>query len=414
MCTPKTKIEREVDRLHRRLPKLNKRQIKWAIDNCTNPEWAHKYNGKNTSIEHFIVATTKNDWQVLRHFYLYGTYRRGELVGTEFLDVMEQWYRKGNYVFYSRPRFGMSYCNDAWCRTQPMSIKRGSMESHCLIDPRELGYCDVLYDKVLPQFSYIYDLHNCNVGKVWRAVNIDPIWETIFKQNLDEYTWCAKKDITISKQKTIAVKVARRHHYDYQSSEWLDLLENLIYLRKDIHNPHFVCPTDLRAMHDEIGLQARLKREGISRKQYEARERERLHAIQQAELARIEREKKAREAYPKARSRFFGVLIQGQGLQIKCLQSVEEFMQEGEAMHHCVFGNAYYDTKKHPNSLILSAKTDDGKRAETIEVDLRDYTIVQSRGKCNQNSPYHDTIIKLMNDNMDMIREANTRKRKAV
>lgn len=413
MCIPKTKIEREVDRLHRQLPKLNKRQIKWAIANCTNPEWAHKYYGKNTSIEHFIVATTKNDWQVLRHFYLYGTYRKRELVNTEFLDIMEQWYKQGNYVFYCRPRFGMSYCNDAWCRTQPMSIKRGSMESRCLIDPRELAYCDVLYDKVLPQFSYITDLHNCNVGKVWRAVNIDPIWETIFKQNLDEYIWCAKKDITISKEKTIAVRIARRHHYDYQSYEWLDLLENLIYLRKDIRNPKYVCPKDLRAVHDEMYQLAVAKREKL-RKMAEATreiraERNRLRRMR--EMA--EQEQNAIKAYPKARKRFFGVIIEGQGIEIKCLQSVDEFMQEGLAMKHCVFGNAYYDMDRHPNSLILSAKKD-GERAETIEVDLRDYRIVQSRGKCNQPSPYHDTIVQLMNDNMGMIREANTRKRKAV
>lgn len=404
----------EVDRLHRQLRPLNKRQQAWAVKHCTRLEWTRKYKGKTMSIEHFIVATTKGDWQVLRHFYLYATYRKGGLIGTEFLPVMEQWYNHGLYVFYSRPRFGMGYCNDAWCREQPMSIKRGSMGGAVLSDPRELGYCDVLYEEVSGQFRYLTDIGQCNIGKVYRAVNIDPIYETMLKQNRDEYVWCARAGMATDKRKTAAVRIARRHHYNYRTPEWCDLLDNLIYLGKDIRNPHYICPDDLTAMHDEIASEARAKREGLSRRQYEALEEARRRRIQQAELERIEADKKAREAYPKARARFFGVLIQGQGLQIKCLQSVEEFKAEGEAMHHCVFGNAYYDMQRHPNSLILSAKTEAGERAETIEVDLRDYHIVQSRGKCNMDTEYHDTIIQLLTDNMDVIRKADKRRRRAV
>lgn len=360
------------------------------------------------SIEHFVIATTKEDWQVLRHFYIYGHYRYGKLVDTEILDVMEQWYNHGKYVFYCRPRMGMSYYNDSWTRWQPTTIKRGGFDSWR--EPREFSYCEVRYERLTEQFKYIGDLQNCNIGKVFRAVNTDPIWETIFKQNMEEYIWCAKANITENEKKTIAVKVARRHHYNYRSPEWCDMVDNLIYLGKDIHNPHFVCPQDLNAMHDEMSIQARCKRERITRVQIEAAERERRERQQRMELERIERDKKAREEYPKARNRFFGILIEGQGLQIKCLQSVEEFKAEGEAMHHCVFGNSYYDMKTHPNSLILSAKRD-GERVETIEVDLRDYSIVQSRGKFNQNTKYHDTIVKLMTDNMGLIKQANMSRR---
>lgn len=415
MCTPKTKIEREVDRLHRQLPALGIRQKNWALKHCTKAEWAtQRRYGRKCDIEHFIIATTKEDWQVLRHFYLYAFYnRKQELTGTEFLPVMEQWYRNGDYVFYSRTRNGFSYCNDAWSRSSDMAIRRGRMETAYLLDPRELGYCEVRYERVTPQFQYIHDLRNCNIGKVYRAVNTDPIWETILKQNPEEYIWCARNWITEDKRKSAAVKVARRHRYDYRRPEWSDLLDNLIYLGKDYRNPHFVCPTDLHAMHDDMMHQATAKRERLSEKRM-------AEAQIRAERARLERMKREEERrqnaiteYPKARNRFFGVIIQGQGIEIKCLQSVEEFMEEGMEMHHCVFGNAYYDTKRHPNSLILSAKKD-GQRVETIEVDISDYHIVQSRGKLNQNTPYHDTIVQLMQDNMDAIRKADKRRRKAV
>ena len=68
-------------------------------------------------------------------------------------------------------------------------------------------------------------------------------------------------------------------------------------------------------------------------------------------------------------------------------------------MHHCVSG---YHNKA--NSLILSA-TIDGKRIETIEVSLKTLKVVQSRGVCNSNTEYHDRIIRLVEDNTELIRQ---------
>lgn len=76
---------------------------------------------------------------------------------------------------------------------------------------------------------------------------------------------------------------------------------------------------------------------------------------------------------------------------------------EGEAMHHCVHKMGYY---KKENSLILSAKDKKGKRIETIEIDLKTFRVVQSRGVNNDNTPKHDEIIRLVNNNMDLIRKA--------
>ena len=67
--------------------------------------------------------------------------------------------------------------------------------------------------------------------------------------------------------------------------------------------------------------------------------------------------------------------------------------------HHCVGG---YHTKK--DSLILSA-TINGKRIETVEVSLSQMKVVQCRGVCNSNTKYHDRIIKLVEDNVEQIRQ---------
>lgn len=54
----------------------------------------------------------------------------------------------------------------------------------------------------------------------------------------------------------------------------------------------------------------------------------------------------------------------------------------------------------------LTAKVND-ERVETIEVDLKRYQLVQSRGVCNQNSKYHNEIVSLVNKNMNIIRKFN-------
>ena len=78
---------------------------------------------------------------------------------------------------------------------------------------------------------------------------------------------------------------------------------------------------------------------------------------------------------------------------------MQEHLEEGVSMHHCVFSNAYYLKE---DSLILSA-TIEGKRIETIEVSLRTLEVVQSRGVCNKNTEYHEQIVNLVNSNRGLI-----------
>lgn len=57
-------------------------------------------------------------------------------------------------------------------------------------------------------------------------------------------------------------------------------------------------------------------------------------------------------------------------LNVRVIESVAEMAEEGMQMHNCVFTNLYY---RKANSLIMSA-TIDGKRIETVEVDLKSST----------------------------------------
>lgn len=91
--------------------------------------------------------------------------------------------------------------------------------------------------------------------------------------------------------------------------------------------------------------------------------------------------------------------IKADNITIRPLQSVDEFKEEGKAMHHCVFAMGYYDYREHPNTLILSAKDGNGKRLATIEYNMASNEIVQCRAACNAVPERYDEICKLITDN---------------
>ena len=67
-------------------------------------------------------------------------------------------------------------------------------------------------------------------------------------------------------------------------------------------------------------------------------------------------------------------------------------------MHHCVYTSAYYS---RPDCLILTAQIGE-EHIETVEVSLKTFQVVQSRGVCNKPMEYHDRIINLVERNMDL------------
>lgn len=110
----------------------------------------------------------------------------------------------------------------------------------------------------------------------------------------------------------------------------------------------------------------------------------------------IEKKKEAMKMereYQHYRKKYFNIQFGTKDISISVLKSVKEFYEEGEKMHHCVAG--YCNIREHPHSLILSARDSQGERIETIEVNLKTRKVVQSRGIMNSATPKHDEIVRL-------------------
>ena len=179
-------------------------------------------------------------------------------------------------------------------------------------------------------------------------------------------------------------KIVLRNGYHITDIQmWVDYIRMLAREGKDIRNAHYVCPDNLQLKHDE--------------------KRARLYAIYERERRKRQRkEAMADEAtFEEMKCKFFGLSFTDGIIVVSVLESVDAYYQEGNVLHHCVGQAKYY---KKPNSLILSARIG-GERIETVELSLETFKVLQSRGICNANSPYHEAIINLVQKNVGLVME---------
>lgn len=406
---PRNKVEREVVKLSSKLPHLSDKQQAWAMKTCITAESAYA-NRDRFARGAFYLVTTYRGWQVLRYFQVRAKFRYRKLVKEKvyFKECMQQWMKDGEYVFLSIQRT-CGYVADSFCAFGKLEVRNNTQWGN-LGDPRNLGWDGVYYASV--QDKYKYSLRDfgkeTNFDDIFRSVNAHPYNETLMRKNMTLWKICRYHKAVFDKNMMDAVRVTVRHGREAYLSDslWWDMVDFLLYLKKDLHNPIVVCPDNLRNAHDKwmAALQGRKRKMADRMERLRQIQEEKRTLMYMEEQARREKENKERantlaSVYVARRKQFFDLDISNGTIHIKVLRSVEEFFEEGKEMCHCVFANGYYDVNKKPNCLILSAKVD-GKRTETLEVDLASFTVIQCHGKHNQNSVFHDSILSLVRENM--------------
>lgn len=245
-----------------------------------------------------------------------------------------------------------------------------------------------IYDKSLAGAfryadSYI-DKSDCNSWYLF--LSADKFAETVLKLRPELARYMMERNRTASYYFQ-AVRIAIRHNYDITDYNlYFDMIQAMHRIKCDLSNPHYVCPPDLHHTHD-WAMRAIMTEEERKREQSE------LH-----------RRKSSEQEYQDRCAKYFDMEISDNLISCHVLRSVQEFYEEGKAMHHCVYACKYYSK---PNSLILSARID-GKRIETVEVDIKKMKVVQCYGACDKFTPYHDRIVNLVNDNINMIKQQET------
>ena len=419
----KNKFQQHVIELSKTLPKITEPQKRWAYKHCFNHigkrnpkgeitclECGHKWNGGNSPLadavlgcecpncntqltvsttrqrvfketEYFGVVTTCGEFQVLRFFYINAYRKAGQPIKYTCTEVVQRWIApNGRTAIVARLRCMSIMYYDLWNLSTDLEI-RTPHRSHD-ISPAKYYHRQRFIPKV-HRNGFNGKYHKIAPFDLFRTILTNPKAETLLKAG----QYALLKHFVYSSTRNIdnywnSIRIAIRNGYTIEDgSIWCDYIDTLNFFGKDTNSPKYVCPQDLHQQHDRY----------MAKKQTH-QERERLD-----EQRRKARENEAK--FKELKAKFFGIAFSDGAIEVRVLESVDEFFEEGKAMHHCVFTNDYY---LRPDSLVFSA-TIDGKRIETIEVSLKTLKVVQSRGVCNSNTEYHDQIVKLVNKNKSLI-----------
>ena len=367
----------------------------WIMDKhretCTCPHCRAKLQVKETfqrklQLKHYFTTLTAcGEYQVLRMFLLVAEMKKGCKAEYYALEIGQYWWNaQGRKTIVAVQRVLGRYV-DTFSYCAPMAIRNDNE-----------AYRYVAYSQIYPKFKvsdtlrrngFKDDFHNIPPTTLIPALLSDSRAETLLKAGSTDHLRYFLGNKRAFDELWQSYKIAVRNGYEIADiSLWSDYVDTLRRLGKDIHNPKYLCPTDLKGEHDRS-----------HEKLLRVRERE---EIEQKQKKAMEDEKRFKEL----KSKFFGIAFTDGTIQVHVLESVQEHLEEGTAMHHCVYDAHYYSK---PQSLIFSA-TKDGVRIETIEVSLETMKVVQSRGVCNKNTEYHEQILALMQKNMRTIAQRAT------
>lgn len=337
---------------------------------------------RHDSLKTYTIAATIGGFQVFRQFEVLKCVQ-GKDFGYFYNEVVQNWIdESGKSAIVARKVdvFGFDLRSD-------LEIRRPRAGYMSYYDPTmryEYAACLMYpYGGILPEFRKrgLSLRYKGNMIDACRDILNYPCMETVMK--LGDYTLFNLGYGFLSlywKQIKICIKNGYKFKDRKDWDMWADHIRLLKRLGKDVHNAKYICPKDLKSEHDYyLKIEARKKEQ-------------------------IEREKwlKNEELYNEQKKMFFGLKFENDNFCIVPLKSVEEFYREYKIMGHCVYSNEYYKKKE---SLIMHAVSADGKIYETIEIDLKRFVILQSRGIHNSNSKFHESIISLVNDNMNQIKK---------
>ena len=427
---PKTNQQWEVYNLHSELPPITVNQANYGKNKCFKPKgfvtskkiWCAECGcefkrddsqlsvslfgvdcpncGKHLEVnssncrtysprnEYYTVITTFKGYQLLRHFILMKKCRKGEAATIDCIEVVQLWINvKGTTTIMAKPTntFGMCGVYDAWCLGSMMEIRNDAY----ITEKYHIFSNVIKREKLLPQLKYAKidrNYFSITPDLLFKMILKYPFVETLIKQKQMELLRYMKDNIDKVGKLWPSIRIALKHGYKFTKGHvgtYIDYLDMSRAIGRDMRSPKYLVPDDLHKAHLEV---VKLK-------------------TKQDEKLRLEKSikeaMKYEEQYLKDKAKYLGIIIQEGNIVIHVLQSVQEFAEEGATMHHCVYACNYFKKK---DSLILSASVD-GKRTETIELNLRTFEIVQSRSICNKNSEYHDKILKAVKGNINLIKQ---------
>jgi len=283
------------------------------------------YGRKLQQKQYFTILTTCGTYQVLRMFLIVVGMEKGYKAKYETIEIGQYWWNgQGRKVVIAVQRI-LGHYVDTFSFYSPMAVRNDN-------EVYRYVACAPIYPKfkvtdTLRRNGFKDDFHQIAPIALIPALLTDSRAETLIKAGRIDHLRYFLNNTRAFEAYWQSYKIAVRNGYEIKDiSLWCDYVDMLRRLGKDVHSPKYLCAKDLKAEHDRIEDKIRRQREKeeIERKWQKA----------------IEDEKRFQEL----KSKFFGIHFTDGTIQVRVLESVQEHLEEGVAMHHCVLCKGLHNT----------------------------------------------------------------------
>ena len=416
---PKTRFQYDVVAANEKLLQLPEAPIEWAYQKTINHYAYRTANGKTTCMDcghqwtteptskythcpkcnaslkindtrlrtmndksYFSIVSIQDGLQVQRIFLMEVKTIKGSPAQKSVMEIARYWTNEQGKTAVTALKRTMGFYRDTFVRDGNLELRYDNEVYAYLSDCYVYPHYEVL--PILKRNGLIGSIADMPFQPLIQGLLKDSRIETLLKTG-------RRRELSyfLNHQRELdfcwsSLRIVLRQNYKINDvSLWVDYIKLLDKCGKDLNNAFYVCPIDLRSSHDRFLKMAERIRER------EEKERQRQIAIQN----------EAR--FKELKEKFFGLSFTDGTIIVSVLESIQEYYNEGEAMHHCV-GQSEYFLK--PNSLVFSARID-GQRIETVELSLKTFQVIQSRGICNKNTKHHQHIINLVHKNVPLVQK---------
>ncbi len=416
---PRNKKQQHIVELSGRLRPLTTPQMQWALNSTINHYgyrlksgmctcmkcghgWLENRNGMclcpecGTQIEikdtkervirdksYFNVITTMEGYQVVRMFLMIVEMRKGMKANPAFLEIGSYWIdSKGNTSVIGLQRT-LGHYIDSFAFGSPLEIRRDNEAFQRISD--EWVYPRIKVTDTIKRNGFKGSCHHVHPVTLFQELLTNPKAETLMKANDIEMLryLCARPAYKSDIDKYWnTIKIAKRNGYEFKDVRmWFDYIKMLERMGKDLNSPSLIAPQDLKTAHDEY---------------VEKVNRQRVKEQKEANRKKAEADQ---AKFEELKGRYISLSMTDGTIRLHTLDSVAEYYDEGAKQHICVGSSGYYLKE---DTLVFTA-TMGGRTIATVEISLKDFSIIQCRAFANGVCEYAEQIAGIINANKKMI-----------
>ena len=362
------------------------KEVGFGIYKC--PKCGARVEIKNTTERvhrdksYFNVITTMGGYQVIRMFLMIVEMRKGMKAKPAFLEIGSYWIdNKGNKTVIGLQRTLGMYI-DSFAFGSPLEIRNDNDAFRHIAG--QWVYPKIKVTDTIKRNGFKTSTYQIHPVTLFQQLLTNSKAETLMKANDIEMLRYLCHHPADVEQYWNTIKIAKRAGYKFTDiGMWFDYIKMLERMGKDINSPSLIAPKVLKTAHD-------IYVEKVNRQ----RAKERM-------LADRKKAEEDKAKFEELKGRYIGLAMTDGKINLRTLDSVAEYYEEGEKQHICVGSSSYY---LKADTLVFTA-TMEGKTIATVEISLNDYSVLQCRAFANKVCEYTEQIAQIISSNKKMIAE---------